>query len=252
MHFQRDGVVVTSDEFLSALTPREQEVAELVAQGLSNEQIAQRLVLTCGTVANHVAHILAKTGARSRVQLAVAVASSSASRGSTEVLALLTRLQVLGPTDVHTALQHVTDVLASFFDADSCSAFLYEPAREVLAAIAASQTPLSQRERALGLHRLPLSHGGRVGWVFEEQRPFREGRLEDDAFELVSVRRDLGVRSMLAVAFAVSVERRGVIVIRSVAPDHFSEPDVALLQFVAYWVTLVVQQQTSSSDGHLA
>jgi hypothetical protein len=63
---KRDGVVVTSDEFLSELTPREQEVAALIGQGLSNEQIARRLLLTRGTVANHVAHILAKTGARSR------------------------------------------------------------------------------------------------------------------------------------------------------------------------------------------
>ena len=111
---------------------------------------------------------------------------------------------------------------------------------------------LSQRESALGLLQLPLSHSGRVGWVFQQQRPFRDGRLEDDAFELVTVRRDLGVRSMLAAAFAVSQEGRGVIVIRSVAPDHFGEPDVALLQFVAYWVTLVVQQQTSTSNGHIA
>lgn len=72
----------------------------------------------------------------------------------------------------------------------------------------------------MGLHRLPLSHGDRVGWVFQEQRPFREGRLEDDAFEVAAVRRDLGMRLMLAVAFAVSAEGRGAIVIRSVAPDH--------------------------------
>jgi hypothetical protein len=45
--FQRDGVV-TSDEFLSQLTPREQEVTRLIAQLLSNEQIAQGLILTCG------------------------------------------------------------------------------------------------------------------------------------------------------------------------------------------------------------
>jgi hypothetical protein len=70
--------------------------------------------------------------------------NASASLSATEVLALLTRLQVLGPTDVHTALQHATDVLASFFDADSCGAFLHDPAREVIAAIATSQTPLSQ------------------------------------------------------------------------------------------------------------
>jgi DNA-binding NarL/FixJ family response regulator len=52
------------------ITPREQEVAELIAHGLSNQQIAERLVLTPGTVANHVGSILSKLGARSRVEVA--------------------------------------------------------------------------------------------------------------------------------------------------------------------------------------
>jgi DNA-binding NarL/FixJ family response regulator len=46
------------------------EVAELIAQGLSNEEIVERLVVTTGTVANHVAHILTKPGMRSRVEIA--------------------------------------------------------------------------------------------------------------------------------------------------------------------------------------
>src|SRR5437879_6909556 len=56
------------------LTPREREIAELIAEGLSNERIAERLVLTPGTVANHVAHILDKLGVQSRVQVAVTIA----------------------------------------------------------------------------------------------------------------------------------------------------------------------------------
>ena len=50
------------DGHCEPLTPREREVAELIAHGLSNEQIALRLVLTAGTVANHVAHILLNWG----------------------------------------------------------------------------------------------------------------------------------------------------------------------------------------------
>jgi DNA-binding CsgD family transcriptional regulator/tetratricopeptide (TPR) repeat protein len=52
------------------LTPREREVAALVAQGLSNRQIAAELVLTEGTVAVHVKNSLHKLGYRSRAQLA--------------------------------------------------------------------------------------------------------------------------------------------------------------------------------------
>src|SRR3982750_2372597 len=73
----------------SSLTPRELEIAELISEGLSNEQIARRLVLTTGTVANHVAHILAKLGVHSRVQVAVNVALRKHEQQSQRVLALL-------------------------------------------------------------------------------------------------------------------------------------------------------------------
>jgi predicted ATPase/DNA-binding CsgD family transcriptional regulator len=52
------------------LTPREFEVAELVAQGLSNKQIAARLVLSRRTAESHVENILRKLGFTSRTQIA--------------------------------------------------------------------------------------------------------------------------------------------------------------------------------------
>ena len=55
----------------TTLTPREREVATLVAEGLSNAQIARRLVLSEGMVANHVAHIMRALRAQNRVQVAV-------------------------------------------------------------------------------------------------------------------------------------------------------------------------------------
>jgi DNA-binding NarL/FixJ family response regulator len=58
---------------LDPLTPREREVAALIARGYSNQQIAATLVLTTGTVANHVAHILCKLGATNRTQVAALV-----------------------------------------------------------------------------------------------------------------------------------------------------------------------------------
>src|ERR1051326_734957 len=162
MDARLDGVHAEPEQFLSELTAREQEVAELISEGLTNELIAERLSLTRGTVANHVGHILAKLGVRSRLHVAVALARTSPSHSAPDVLALLTRLQMLGPTDVHAALQHATEVLAAFFAADMCDAFLYEPADEVLIALASSQTPLGNHQDSLGLHPLPVSHGGRV------------------------------------------------------------------------------------------
>ncbi len=52
------------------LTPREREVAALVAEGLSNREIAALLVITERTAEGHVAHILDRLGFRTRVQVA--------------------------------------------------------------------------------------------------------------------------------------------------------------------------------------
>jgi DNA-binding NarL/FixJ family response regulator len=53
------------------LSPRQWEIASLLALGLTNGQIAARLILSPGTVANHIQHILVKLGASSRTQIAV-------------------------------------------------------------------------------------------------------------------------------------------------------------------------------------
>jgi DNA-binding NarL/FixJ family response regulator len=55
------------------LTPREQEVLRLIAEGLGSREIATRLVITEKTVATHIDHIFTKLGVHSRAQ-AVALA----------------------------------------------------------------------------------------------------------------------------------------------------------------------------------
>ena len=63
------GPLPASD--LARLTEREREVLALVAQGLSNEEIAARLYLSPLTTKTHVSHIMTKLGARDRAQLVV-------------------------------------------------------------------------------------------------------------------------------------------------------------------------------------
>jgi DNA-binding NarL/FixJ family response regulator len=55
----------------AAITAREGEVLVLVAEGLSNAEIGQRLHITAGTAKTHVAHLLLKLAARDRVQLVI-------------------------------------------------------------------------------------------------------------------------------------------------------------------------------------
>jgi DNA-binding CsgD family transcriptional regulator len=55
----------------SALTPREQEVAHLIAEGRSNREIAEALVIAEPTAERHVANIFNKLGVHSRAQVAV-------------------------------------------------------------------------------------------------------------------------------------------------------------------------------------
>ena len=56
---------------LTGITDREREVLRLVGLGMSNAEIAATLYITTGTAKIHIARLLAKLGARDRVQLVI-------------------------------------------------------------------------------------------------------------------------------------------------------------------------------------
>ncbi|AJI79543.1 response regulator [Corynebacterium singulare] len=61
---------------LKGLSQRENEVAQLVAQGLDNQEIADQLYVSVTTVKTHIKHILDKLGGTNRVHIAIAVLES--------------------------------------------------------------------------------------------------------------------------------------------------------------------------------
>jgi DNA-binding NarL/FixJ family response regulator len=65
----------------STLTPREREIAALIARGLSNRAIAGELVISQATVARHVANMLTKLGFSSRARIAAWVAGQAGLAG---------------------------------------------------------------------------------------------------------------------------------------------------------------------------
>lgn len=65
----------TADDLYVEMTEREREIAALIAEGLTNRQIADKLYISEGTVKNYISSIYDKTGIHDRVKLVVALSS---------------------------------------------------------------------------------------------------------------------------------------------------------------------------------
>jgi DNA-binding NarL/FixJ family response regulator len=72
---------VQTEQPQSALTPREQQVLDRIARGLSNKEIAQKLRISEKTVKQHITRILAKIGGRNRVEAALRAIDLAKTKG---------------------------------------------------------------------------------------------------------------------------------------------------------------------------
>lgn len=76
----------------NTLTPREREVVSYVTQGLSNQQIADKLCLSERTVRTHVSNILLKTGMSNRTEIALHFSGRNMPKPPVDVLASMGRI----------------------------------------------------------------------------------------------------------------------------------------------------------------
>lgn len=226
----------------SRLTPRQREVAVLVAAGMSNAAIAEHLVLTKGTVANHLASILDRLQLASRTDIAVWAVVHGLHAGPDPVLGSLEQLLNERPTSTREAMTRVANVITDVVRADKVDVFLLDPQRSTLVAVGTSTTALGRRERAAGLDSLPLANAGRVARVFEDGQPYFGPDVRSDPEELTGIRGELGVRSQIIVPLNIGDARRGVITAQSLRADFFVARDLQYLRIASHWAGLILQQ----------
>lgn len=158
------------------------------------------------------------------------------------LLATLERLLEIDVFDLDAALRQSADLLAGEFPTDKVDVFLLDPATQTLVSRGVSDTPMGRQQTSAGLHLLPLANGGRAVQVFEQGRPFLNGRTDQDVDEVPGIREVLGVRSTVAVPLMVRGATRGVLMSASAEPDVYTDEHTSFLSAVARWLGLIIDR----------
>jgi DNA-binding CsgD family transcriptional regulator len=172
----------------------------------------------------------------------IVMGETNASTGHDRRRFTLERLLAIDAIDLDGALQQAAQIVAEALSADKVDAFVYEARTDTLVARGTSDTPMGRRQIALGLHRLPLAHGGRVATAFRTGDCHVDGHVDRDSVELDGVKHALGVRSAILCPLNVNGERRGVVSAVSAVPERFSEDDVSFVHAVARWLALLMHR----------
>src|SRR4051812_32497388 len=187
------------------------------------------------------------------LELAKVVPSDSAGQDN-RVLVMLQRLLAIREPELRPALDQASTLVAETFEADKVDVFVYRPEADTLVALGTSLTPMGERQRALGLDRLPLSNGGRAAWSFRTGEPYLTGHADEDPEELRGIVERLRVRSLVNYPIEVDGERRGILQVDSARPEHFTTRDLDALGAVAGWIGLIlhraelVERMTSDAE----
>jgi signal transduction histidine kinase len=159
------------------------------------------------------------------------------------LLRALERLLAIDAAELGEVLSGAADVVGDELRADKVDVFVHDPASDSLVALGTSHTPMSRRERAAGLDRLPVAHGGRAAAVFASGEPFLTRDASEDPLELRGLVERVGVRSTIMVPFELGPGGRGaVLAICAGQPDRFDADDLAFARAFSGWIALVARR----------
>src|SRR5436190_1020923 len=163
-------------------------------------------------------------------------------------LGTLQRLLEIPAANLGAALTHASNVMAQALDADKVDAYMYDKMRDSLVAMGTSTQLLSSHQKKLGLDVLPISNGGRVVYVYKTGTVYRTGRLQEDMEELKGIREGLKIHSKLGIPLFIGSRLRGMVMIASLKPDHFTEGDEAFARSATNWLGMVAHRAELIED----
>lgn len=170
------------------------------------------------------------------------------------LLTTLERLLAIEAIAVKPALKQAAQLLSDALCAEKVDIFFHEPATNSLLALGSNDSPMSQRQKALALDRLPIANGGRMVEVFSRGISFLSEYLDEDPEELRGMRisepEGMGIVSLIAARIDMRGEPRGVLMAASGMHTFFTQQDLRFLEASARWIGMVmhraelVEQQT--------
>jgi two-component system, OmpR family, sensor kinase len=151
----------------------------------------------------------------------------------------LERILEIDALDFRTALERAADLVAVALKAQKVDVFVHELETDRLVALGTSDTPMGDRQRKLGLDKLPMANGGRAVRVALDRKPFLTADSSKDPEELPAMAEALGIRGALMVPF--TFEPGGptaVLSVASTAVGAFGEDDLSFATALARWIAI--------------
>lgn len=155
------------------------------------------------------------------------------------LLTTLQRLLELPANDVVETMHKTAQLITQALGVEKIDVFLHDPESRSLIALGTSMTLMGNKEKLIGLDRLPLADGGRIVEVYLTGQPYWTGQAHRDPHELTGMTEDLDIKSEIAVPLDIDAGRRGVLFASSSLPDFFLDTDLRFLEAVTHWVGVV-------------